>query len=194
MKKLVLAAAACILGFSLFICVQTASAAIGVPETYSDAWSADAGFTIGYDVNSIGENEEFGLYVWDPDVSIEAASKIALLDLDTSAGLVQVDSSLDGWKVSVFDLDDDETTFIGDLELGDTAIWGFYFSDVTGDVTNYYTSYDMTSTGYGFVLSTEGMTALVLSATPTPTPVPTAALLLGSGLVGLVGFRRRFGK
>jgi len=39
--------------------------------------------------------------------------------------------------------------------------------------------------------SLSGGTLLVDNVTFTPTPIPGAAILLGSGLLGLVGLRRR---
>ncbi len=45
-----------------------------------------------------------------------------------------------------------------------------------------------------YVMDHEGSALLTWSVNGSPTPIPGAVWLLGSGLVGLVGLRRRFGK
>lgn len=75
-----------------------------------------------------------------------------------------------------------------DLNLGNTKKFGFYFSDGAND----YLSYELTEVtpgdDYRLYDSNTGMTVAVHDAAPVPSPA--SALLLASGIVGLIAFSR----
>ena len=58
---------------------------------------------------------------------------------------------------------------------------GFDVSRISWDGDNIWANFQ----GLGFGVGT------IASIDVTPTPIPSAALLLGTGLIGLVGLRRR---
>jgi len=62
-----------------------------------------------------------------------------------------------------------------------------------------YTELSVGNSGYNRVelsrfIAAMGITTAILKVTGYLVPIPTAVWLLGSGLVGLVGFRRKFRK
>ena len=78
-----------------------------------------------------------------------------------------------------------------------SGLFAFYFSDgVAADVT----TYNITAVGAGDPIDTwdldytHGVDGFqeVRVEDVSPVPIPSAILLLGSGLMGLVGFRRKF--
>ena len=76
------------------------------------------------------------------------------------------------------------------LELGSTPSFGFaIYNAVSG-----YASYSVTNIGNGnYTLSPSfgGTISLTTDATHSPVPIPGAAILLGSGLMGLIGIGTR---
>jgi hypothetical protein len=167
MKKLVLAAAACIMGLSLFIGVQTASSATVIPDVidYGGNWEALSGddlIIIEFN-GTIGANEEFGYYTGTFDRG--EPTTVTLIDGNTPFSVYKGIIPEESWKFYFWDGKEPYLTY--DYFIGGTP-------------------------GHYELIANDDMMVTVYEAVPTP--VPTAALLLGSGLVGLVGFRRRFGK
>ena len=76
-----------------------------------------------------------------------------------------------------------------DLNLGDDLLFGFFFGD-GGDT--YYT-YDLTTIEPGEVyqLTHSSSDILITTSDAAPIPIPASFLLLGSGMVGLIGFGKR---
>jgi hypothetical protein len=87
------------------------------------------------------------------------------------------------------------------LTLNDDGIaqFGFYMKVKNGSTITLSIEADTTfniNTGlyelnFGNEATLVLQNAIPSEQNPLPTPVPTAALLLGSGLVGLVGFKRK---
>jgi hypothetical protein len=80
----------------------------------------------------------------------------------------------------------------GSLNLGASGYFGFYFTDDSGNRTGTYVL-NLADDGLSYDLSSGGATVTISDASPIP--LPPAAILLGSGLVGLMGFgvRRKRG-
>jgi hypothetical protein len=180
MKKLVLAAAACILGFSLFLGVQTASADVfdvtgpyGTNGTYDGAWEidTDSPYQFSLQISQTGglalENQQvFGLS-YGGQLFPLLNSSLSFYDFTSEA------NKIESWK--------------------------FYFLDPSESPEVAHTDYDLLYVGNShyeleFLFDGSDKPARITVKGVVPTPVPTAALLLGSGIVGLVSFRRRFGK
>jgi hypothetical protein len=203
MKKLILSAAVCLLVCSLFVGGAPAWATVATFETnFSGAWvnnSADV-FTLELSSN-FSTGQEFGLYNFEEGISF---GTLPLLD-DTSnfnvGGTVYSIPSI----FSVSDTSGKWVASLGegkgslDLNTGPSAEWGFYFKSAGNEYTVYDYIYVEDSNNDYYILyspsvvdsSGNEIAVGVHDAQPIATPVPTAAVLLGSGLVGLVGFRRK---
>lgn len=174
MKKNGIIVAACLVVCGLFL-TQPAFAAL-----YSGPWTSDTGSIITIEDAS----SEFGFYDYNsPSIYYDLTNGLntftILGDEVTVSGLAYT---------LTFSLDD------GDVEFG------FYMKVDNGSTDTIYKEADVTINTSGlYVLDfgNESTTLELMGATPTElssgseTPIPTAALLLGSGLVGLVGFRRK---
>lgn len=79
--------------------------------------------------------------------------------------------------------------FIDGYNIGDTPEIGLYFHTSGGGYDIDYT-YVPAGDGYSLETSIEGLAALTVDDI-RPVPLPGAWIILASGLVGLVGFKRR---
>jgi hypothetical protein len=146
-------------------------------DDYSGYWVATDGDgqTIEFK-NSMGDNgiTEFGIYYGDVDTNSQALLKTG--DDPTT------EFSITGTTLS---------TQYGDVALDSTKTYGFYYvqngvKKVTYDVG----WYNLNTNTYYLTL---GDSVVMLSVDSKPVPIPPSALLLGSGMIGLIGFgvRRR---
>lgn len=113
-----------------------------------------------------------GIYDWGADPSTG-------IDIVSGSGLIV--GSVDVTKVG-------DDFFIEDLNIGTTPEIGLY---IFGGSTYY--SYTATLVGDGFSLTADigGLTLLTVEdVSLLPAPVPAAFIIFGSGLIGLLGFRR----
>nr|WP_320193874.1 lipocalin family protein [uncultured Desulfobacter sp.] len=178
MKKSSMLFAACLVVCGLLL-AQPAFAAL-----YSGPWTSTSGSIITIE-DEIGE---FGFYDYNDEGSYYALTN----GLNTF--------SITENQVTIFSGEDLTTTTLAFSLNGDTVEFGFYMKEDNGASVTIFKEAELTVNSAGmYVLDFGGESTLeLLGALPTElspvvseTPIPTAALLLGSGLIGLVGFRRK---
>lgn len=177
MKKSGILFAACLVVCGLFL-TQPAFAAL-----YSGPWESTSGSMITIEDAS----SEFGFYDYNDESSYYALNN----GLNTF--------TITGDQVTIFSGEDLTTDIFTFSLVGDAVEFGFYMKEDNGSSVTIFKEADVTVNSAGmYVLDFGGESTLeLLGAVPTElssgskTPIPTAALLLGSGLVGLVGFRRK---
>jgi len=180
MRKFIVFAAACLMfACSFLLIVQPAGAAL--TGTGPVAWEqVDQNHVNILDYLGGASTVAFGIYDWGAE------------DIQASGNYLQLfDGSETGWTGVNFDIDD--TTHIltitsggnGTITLTTGDLFGFYFDNFQ----THYTYEEFVGAEGSYALSWDGQTYFSVDAKPVP--IPTAALLLGSGLVGLVGFRRK---
>lgn len=151
--------------------------------TYGGAWiandSADA-FFIEFMNPLVAEPDSFFIYDWGnktPSMEIFGSSIIQT---------VHFTKVIDTWYAG---------RYLGaeTLDLGDSLEFGFFFKD--GDENSYF-EYDLVvnTPGESYTLSHDDINIEVVTSDVVPVPIPASALLLGSGLVGLIGFGKRMRK
>lgn len=77
------------------------------------------------------------------------------------------------------------------LVLGSTNVFGLYFQDF-GEVPPYITDPVIFSVDNSWFVQDPDLCATVAVVDATPVPVPAAAWILGSGLLGIAGLRKRY--
>jgi len=174
MKRKGVLVAACLMVCGLFL-TQPAFAAL-----YSGGWEPTGEYII-----TIEDGDSaFGFYDYNNETSYYSLAN----GLNTF--------HIVGDQVTVSTLTDSDSYTFALNEDGDAQL-GFYMKEANGSTLTFFKEADVTrNSAQMYVLDFGGESTLeLLGAYPTvdplPTPVPTALLLLGSGLVGLVGFRRK---
>ena len=177
MKKSSIIVAACLVVCGLFL-TQPAFAAL-----YSGPWQSTDGSII---ATMEFTDATFGFYDYNDESSYQ--------DLANGSNTF----SISGNQVAVTSMTGETDSF--EISLIDGAAqFGFYLKDDNGSSMTFYkeatVTYDELSGVWA--LDFDGLGTLLLgnafpsNLEPVNTPVPTAFLLLGSGLVGLVGFKRK---
>ncbi|WDP90362.1 MAG: PEP-CTERM sorting domain-containing protein [Desulfobacter sp.] len=179
--------------------VYQVSAAL-VLTPYEQAWTLieeggevriwDEGLNTAIINDEITGNEEFGIFkLGDMNGSNEPNSYMSLLNGSIDSGTLTFAFVSGNWTAT-YTYQEGENTLTKDLGLGSSLVWGFYFGGNLGISTAFYHEYNLEGpTETGYKLFKEAMLAGVQGATPVP--VPTAFILLGTGLIGLLGLRRK---
>lgn len=161
-----------------------AQASVSNAATYDGAWLPNDQsdfFAIEFTTGEVPGS--FSMYDWG-----DRLDSLEIFSIGVSAGVQSVYFTQDTgtWYAS---LTRGVTT---DLDLGTDLEFGFSFGDGT---TTFY-SYDLTliESGEVYRLSHFSSDINIVTSDATPVPIPASALLLGSGLVGLIGFGKRMRK
>ena len=173
-----------ILGMLVAAFLIMAQASVSNADTYSGAWlpndEADMftmKVTVGTDAGS------FSMYDWG-----DTSESLEIYSMGESSGVQSVyfTQSSGDWYASM------TSGVITDLALGDSLEFGFSF----GDGTDTYYTYDLTMIEpfETYQLTHGSSDILITTSDAAPVPLPASVLLLGSGLVGLIGFGKRMRK
>jgi hypothetical protein len=167
--------------------------------SYSGVWNVndiDKGDFFALTFATIGGSATFYIYDGTP------TDNLALLGNGSTSGTVWFNSTvgLNSKTVYIFENNSNwyanftKDDLTGAFSLGATPDFMFMFSDTNcnGDIT----SYDVVLDGEdSYVLTANCATGApimtVIVSDVTPVPIPGAFILLGSGLLGLLGIRRR---
>ncbi len=126
-------------------------------------------------------------------------SAFSMYDWNDSSNSLEIFSVNDSFGAkSVFFTQSNSTWYAGltegalTFDPGDDLFFGFFF----GDGTNEYCDYDLKVVEMNEVyrLSHESSDIIIVTSDVQAVPIPASALLLGSGMVGLIGFGKRMRK
>jgi len=143
---------------------------------YSGAWLPNStNFLVALEVTSATGSGSFYMYDWDDGIS---DNLFLLNDGYYSAATIPFtyNSSSNTW-------------FASTLNLGPSPEFGFYFLNSSGTT---YTEYglELNDTGNAYILTDTNTGMIVSVGNAAPVPIPASALLLGSGILGLITIGR----
>lgn len=147
----------------------------------SIAWLANsddtAYFSFTYDPDDIN-NESFWMFDWNNPSNV-----LQVIPENGGAGIVTFSNSTGSWIA---------TNGNGTLTFHSDAIFGFYFQIADGDPIEYNYEQIGNLDWYEFTGVDADTDMIVMAHDINPIPIPTTALIFGTGLIGLVGIRRKF--
>ncbi len=181
MKKLRILIVACIVSCSLFLVAGSAMAASTawvITDTQND--NAYASLTR---KSSFDTGEGFAIYAYN-----NLDSAITLLDSTIVSADLYYNKDNNTLKVTGSDEEDRETV-LGTLQLNSGGQFAFYFFDSNSN--KYDISYTLGTGKYVLTDGSGNMSQRIDLHDAAPVPIPASVILFGTGLLGLVGLKRR---
>ena len=158
-------------------------------DIYGGAWAPTDGSVnvLKFTPTSCENMIELYMYKWGEEKDI--TSDLKLMQIVPNQTFVTADvyiSQSDGQWTATMDLKT--------LNLGSTNVFGLYYLDFGNDpeVPPYITDPKIYSMGNTWFVQDPDLCATVAVVDATPVPLPAAAWILGSGLLGIAGLRKRF--
>ena len=191
MKKLLVLISALFLVLGTFGLAGAANITLSPLDTFVTAGDSFSIFIVGEDfTEGAGGSIGGGLnFAWDPSLVALAAVDPVLLTFPgdaTFGGLGAIDiaaGTLTGLSVTSFNGTDLASFDIATLNFIAGGVPGTSFADITVSIA------DVWADSLGAVITAPGVTNGSIQVNAVP--IPGAFLLLGSGLIGLVGLRRK---
>ncbi len=174
------------LGVFLMFSVAGSASAARYKATYDGSQKLDVTPNFSWEIPSVDWTFDITKAGFDPETEFVTAAFVTLSlkddgDLSKEWAQFKVGTKTEKWELAKWEVDRGLKTISGDL----SSIFPFLNEDGTLDVTLKATDGD-----FWFNSAKLRVEAMDLVATP----IPAAAWLLGSGLVGLAGVRRRLRK
>jgi len=150
---------------------------ISIAAPYSGAWLPNDSDIFTIELTPKASSNSFYMYDWDDSTESLQVIEDGIYKSQT----VYFTCNDASWCAG---LESGGTT----LSLGDTPEFGFYFSNGADN----FLSYDLAKNEAGetYILSNSNTEMGVLVSDAAPVPIPASALLLGSGLLGLIAIGR----
>ena len=199
MRKKIGLAVSCFVACSLFLIVIPAFGALNSPDYWTpdvDSQTAADGFVFAIDV-TLGSGSEVGLY--DYDEKNDLLSIFTSTSTRTTERLKFFYNTTDNtWDVAIASSftgsteaeKSDLTKYGSQIDLGETYGIGFYL-DIGPGPDDSFTVLETSDQSSDITFTANGTLIKVANMEHHTVPIPTAMLLLGSGLVGLAGFKRK---
>jgi len=173
-----------ILSFVLLLGLSGAQSARA--DIYGGAWAPTDGNVNVLKFTPTNCNSLIELYMYKWGAEKDISSDLKLMQIDPEKTFVTA-------EVTISQVSGQWSATMGSqaLELGSTNVFGLYFLDY-GEVPPYITDPVIYSESNTWFVQDPDLCATVAVVDATPVPVPAAAWILGSGLLGIAGLRKRF--
>ena len=157
--------------------------------SYSGAWlSNDATDWFAVDISiDTNSTDSFSMYKWKQQNN------------DLNDDLMVFSAGVAGmYTQTVYFTQENSTWYAGltdgakTLNLGESAVFGFSFN--VGSTPHFDYNLVVLAENESYELSRNNLDITIITSDIQPVPLPASALLLGSGMVGLIGFGKRMRK